>query len=84
MVMSDLPNGRALAKAFYVEGKNNYALNQRVCAITPKNINSRFLYYQLNRNTYFLSFDDGANQTNLSNYIFKKYPILLPNILLVL
>ena len=30
MVMSDLPNGRALAKALFVEGENNYALNQRV------------------------------------------------------
>ncbi len=79
MVMSDLPNGRALAKALFVKGKNNYALNQRVCAITPTNIYPKFLYYQLNRNAYFLSFDDGSNQTNLSNYDFKKYPVLLPS-----
>ena len=79
MVMSDLPNGRALAKALFVKGENNYALNQRVCAITPTNIYPRFLYYQLNRNAYFLSFDDGSNQTNLSNYDFKKYPVLLPS-----
>lgn len=79
MVMSDLPNGRALAKALFVEGENNYALNQRVCAITPTKVYPRFLYYQLNRNAYFLSFDDGSNQTNLSNYDFKKYPVLLPS-----
>ncbi len=79
MVMSDLPNGRALAKALFVKGENNYALNQRVCAITPTNIYPKFLYYQLNRNAYFLSFDDGSNQTNLSNYDFKKYPVLLPS-----
>ena len=79
MVMSDLPNGRALAKALYVTGDNNYALNQRVCAITATKIYPKFLYYQLNRNDYFLSFDDGSNQTNLSNYDFKKYPVLLPS-----
>jgi type I restriction enzyme S subunit len=79
MVMSDLPNGRALAKAFWVEGENNFALNQRVCAITPQKVDSRFLYYQLDRNPYFLAFDDGSNQTNLSNDVFKKYPVLLPS-----
>ncbi|MFQ3268156.1 MAG: type I restriction enzyme S subunit [Colwellia sp.] len=78
MVMSDLPNGRALAKALYVKKDNNYALNQRVCAITATKINSRFLYYQLNRNDYFLAFDDGCNQTNLSNDVFKNYPVLIP------
>jgi type I restriction enzyme S subunit len=78
MVMSDLPNGRALAKALFVEGVNNYALNQRVCAITPTKIDARFLYYLLNRNPYFLAFDDGCNQTNLSNDVFKKFPVILP------
>jgi type I restriction enzyme S subunit len=34
MVMSDLPNGRALAKAYFVEADNTYAVNQRVCALT--------------------------------------------------
>lgn len=78
MVMSDLPNGRALAKALYVAETNNYALNQRVCAVTATKVNSRFLYYQLNRNDYFLAFDDGCNQTNLSNDVFKNYPVLIP------
>ncbi|MDW2308114.1 restriction endonuclease subunit S [Vibrio sp. 1159] len=78
MVMSDLPNGRALAKALFVQGDNNFALNQRVCAITATEIDARFLYYQLNRNEYFLSFDDGCNQTNLSNYVFKNFPALVP------
>jgi restriction endonuclease S subunit len=79
MVMSDLPNGRALAKALYVQEDNNYALNQRVCAITATKIDARFLYYQLNRNEYFLSLDDGCNQTNLSNDIFKNFPTLVPS-----
>ncbi len=33
MVMSDLPNGKALAKAFLVDADNRYAVNQRVCAL---------------------------------------------------
>lgn len=80
MVMSDLPNGRALARAFYVEElKNNYAVNQRVCAITAKKVHAKFLYYQLNRSPYFLMFNDGSNQTHLSNDAYKKYPVLLPS-----
>ena len=80
MVMSDLPNGRALARAFYVEeSKNNYAVNQRVCAITTKKVHAKFLYYQLNRSPYFLMFNDGSNQTHLSNDAYKKYPVLLPS-----
>jgi type I restriction enzyme S subunit len=80
MVMSDLPNGRALAKAFYVSDHKEYAVNQRVCALTAKSINSKFLYYQLDRSPYFLMFDDGSNQTHLSNEAYKKYPVLLPTV----
>lgn len=78
MVMSDLPNGRALAKAFFVSEPNNYAVNQRVCAITSQNVEAKFLYYQLDRSPYFLMFDDGSNQTHLSNDAYRKYPVLLP------
>ncbi|WP_352259694.1 restriction endonuclease subunit S [Psychrobacter sp. TB55-MNA-CIBAN-0194] len=78
MVMSDLPNGRALARAFFIDDKKKYAVNQRVCAITAKKVHAKFLYYQLNRSPYFLMFDDGSNQTNLSNDAFNKYPVLLP------
>ncbi|GAA4808750.1 restriction modification system DNA specificity domain-containing protein [Marinicella pacifica] len=78
MVMSDLPNGRALAKAFYVENNNMYAVNQRVCALTAHKINSKFLYYQLDRSPYFLMYDDGSNQTHLSNDSYRKYPVLVP------
>jgi len=80
MVMSDLPNGRALARAFFVKEEKSYAVNQRVCAITAKKVNSKFLYYQLNRSPYFLMFDDGSNQTHLSNDTYKKYPVLLPSL----
>jgi type I restriction enzyme S subunit len=33
MVMSDLPNGKALAKAFLADADDRYAVNQRVCSL---------------------------------------------------
>lgn len=79
MVMSDLPNGRALAKAFFVKEMKKYAVNQRVCAITAKRINPKFIYYQLDRSPHLLMNDDGSNQTHLSNNDFMKYPVLVPS-----
>jgi type I restriction enzyme S subunit len=64
MVMSDVPSGRAIAKCFIVDKNNRYTVNQRICALKPK-IDSRFLFYKINRNPYYLSFDDGVKQTNL-------------------
>lgn len=65
MVMSDVPNGRAIAKCFYVDKNDRYTLNQRICSLKARNVDSKFLFYQINRNPYYLSFDDGAKQTNL-------------------
>ncbi len=78
MVMSDLPNGKALAKAFLADKDNYYAVNQRVCALTAYQDSAAFLFYVLNRNPYFLKFDDGVNQTHLLNRVFEKCPIALP------
>ena len=78
MVMSDLPNGRALAKAFFVEDDRAYAVNQRVCIISPYAVDPRFAFYQLTRNPLFLRYDDGSNQTHLSNSVFTKFPLLVP------
>src|SRR5690606_224141 len=50
MVLSDVPNGKAIAKCFLVEEDNRYTVNQRICKITPSNLNSKILYYLLNRN----------------------------------
>ena len=68
MVMSDLPNGKALAKCFVVDADNKYTLNQRIGAFTIRDknlITTRFLYYILDRNKQLLSYDNGADQTNL-------------------
>ncbi len=80
MVMSDLPNGRALAKAFFVDDDGPYAVNQRVCILSARTASPRFLYYQLNRNRLFLQRDDGINQTHLPNEAFTKFPTLVPPI----
>lgn len=77
MVMSDVPNGKAIGKCFLVDENNKYSLNQRICALRSKE-NSKYLYYILNRNSYFLKFDDGISQTNLKKNEILDCPILLP------
>lgn len=78
MVMSDLPNGRALAKAFLVDKGDIYAVNQRVCALTAYRDCPEYLFYVLNRHPYFLKFDNGVSQTHLLNNVFQKCPIPVP------
>jgi type I restriction enzyme S subunit len=78
MVMSDLPNGRALAKAYLVEQDEIYAVNQRVCSLSSYRDCPEYIYYALNRNPYFLKFDDGVNQTHLLNRVFLNCPVALP------
>jgi type I restriction enzyme S subunit len=66
--MSDLPNGKALAKTFIVDADDKYTLNQRIGGILVKNNNEilpKFLYYFLNRSPQLLKHDNGADQTNL-------------------
>jgi type I restriction enzyme S subunit len=79
MVLSDIPNGRAIAKCFLVEEDNLYTVNQRICRITPRNLNSKILYYLLNRNPYFLAFDDGVKQTNIRKEDVLNCPLLIPS-----
>lgn len=65
MVMSDIPNGKALAKCFIVRENGKYTLNQRICSFRVYDSDAQYLFYQLNRNQYFLDFDGGVGQTNL-------------------
>lgn len=78
MVMSDLPNGRALAKCYLVKEDKTYAVNQRVCIFRPKKGVSEYFYYFLNRNKYFMQFDDGVQQTHLLNPMILSCPLKLP------
>lgn len=78
-VLSDVPNGRAIAKAFIIDKSDKYTLNQRIAGITPNDgINSKYLAITMNRNKYFLQFDDGIKQTNLSLEDMKKYENYYP------
>ena len=76
IVLSDLPNGKALSKCFFVNKDNYYALNQRIACIRTNDISfSKYLYYYLSRNDYFLKFDDGVSQTNLKKDDVLNCPI---------
>ena len=68
IVMSDLPNGKALAKTFFVKKDNKYTLNQRIGRITVKEDSEllpSFVNYFLNRNNQLTKYDNGTDQTNL-------------------
>lgn len=78
MVLSDVPNGRALAKCYFVDENDKYTVNQRICRLRPYDIDSLFLYYYVNRNKYFLDFDDGVKQTNLKKSDVLACPLLKP------
>ncbi len=78
MVLSDIPNGKAIAKCFYVDKEDTYTVNQRICKITPTDIDNKFLFYVQNRNKYFLAFDDGVKQTNLRKDTVLSFPFLKP------
>ncbi len=78
MVMSDVPNGKALASCFLINEDNAYTLNQRICRLRPNKMDSKFLYYFLNRNTYYLRFDNGVSQTNLRKNEVLDCPIAYP------
>ena len=65
MVMSDVPNGKAIAKCFLVDADNIYTVNQRICCLKVANLHPFFVFCKLNRNPFYLQFDDGVKQTNL-------------------
>jgi type I restriction enzyme S subunit len=78
MVMSDVPNGRALAKCMIIDENNRYTLNQRICCLRNYSLNPVFFLYTLNRHEYFLSFNDGDSQTNLRKEDLLACPIIVP------
>ena len=79
LVMSDIPNGKALAKCFLIDQNNIYTLNQRICALTPFEDSPNYLLRALNRNKYFLAFDSGTGQTNLRRQDVLSCPVVLPS-----
>lgn len=80
-VLSDVPNGKALAKTYLVPFNNVYSLNQRIAAIKASNeTDPYFLYFLLNRNEYFLRFDDHVGQTNLSKSDILSFTNFYPGL----
>ncbi|MFO9238420.1 restriction endonuclease subunit S [Legionella pneumophila serogroup 1] len=79
MVLSDVPNGKAIAKCFLVGQDELYTVNQRICLIKPKSSVSEFIYYIINRNPFYLNFDDGVKQTNLRKDDVLSCPIIVPS-----
>lgn len=80
MVMSDVPNGRALAKCQLINEDNKYTLNQRICSFDNYDYNPVFLLNLLNRHQYFLSFNDGNGQTNLRKNDILECKLIVPPI----
>jgi type I restriction enzyme S subunit len=78
MVMSDVPNGKALAKCQIIHKDNLYSLNQRICVFRDAKIDVKLLYYLVNRNPYLIAFDNGENQTNLRKNDIVSMPICHP------
>lgn len=76
MVMSDVPNGKAMSKCLVIDKDKQYTLNQRICALrsTHKPI---FVSAQISRCAYFLSFDDGVKQTNLRKQDVLDCPLFI-------
>lgn len=78
-VLSDVPNGKALAKAFLIDADEKYTLNQRIAGIRPnKECHAHFLMKVINRNSYFLKFDNGVGQTNLSKSDVESFIAFYP------
>ena len=78
IVMSDVPNGKAIAKCFLVNEADKYTLNQRIGCLRTKQAIPQYLVNIISRNKYFLKFDDGINQTNLRKDQILNCPLLLP------
>lgn len=81
MVLSDVPNGKALAKCFLVDKNDAYSLNQRICKISSRALIPEYLFINLNRNPYLLGFNNGENQTNLRLKDVLNTPLYFTDIL---
>lgn len=78
MVMSDVPNGKALAKCQLIDSDDKYTMNQRICSFDNYKYNPMFLLHLLNRHPYFLSFNDGNGQTNLRKNDILECELIFP------
>ena len=83
MVMSDLPNGRALAKCYLIDKDDKFTLNQRIGGFHTLDENivvTKYLFYILDRNWQLLKYDNGVDQTNLKKDDILNISIPVPAI----
>ncbi len=83
IVLSDLPNGKALAKCFFVQRDNFFGVNQRIAILRSKDVtiaDPEYLYHFVNRNPQILKFDDGSTQTHLKKANVVDMVVHLPDI----
>jgi type I restriction enzyme S subunit len=79
IVMSDVPDGRALSRCFLVDKNETYTLNQRIGSLTSlEGVNQKYLQIVIDRNSYYLNFNDSKKQTNLKKDEILSCPIPLP------
>jgi type I restriction enzyme S subunit len=78
IVLSDVPNGKAIAKCFYVNENYKYTVNQRIGIIRSFGIYPKLLLYIVNRHNNLLSIDDGVKQTNFRNSDITELKIKFP------
>lgn len=80
IVMSDIPNGKAIGKCYLIKENGKYTLNQRIGGIHSEMVISQFLVNIINRNKYFLKFDNSVSQTNLRKDEILSCPVTYPSI----
>jgi type I restriction enzyme S subunit len=83
IVLSDLPNGKALAKCFFVKKANSLAVNQRIAILRSRDVtvaDPEYLYHFVNRNSQILKYDDGSTQTHLKKANVLDTIVFLPDI----
>ena len=81
--MSDLPNGRALAKCYLIDKDDKFTLNQRIGGFHTLDENivvTKYLFYILDRNWQLLKYDNGVDQTNLKKDDILNISIPVPAI----
>ena len=83
IVLSDLPNGKALGKCYFVQRADFLAVNQRIAILRSKDVvvaSPEYLYHFVNRNPQILKFDDGSTQTHLKKANVLDTIVHLPDI----
>lgn len=83
IVLSDLPNGRALAKCYLVKANDKFAVNQRIAILRSTNrdiADPEYIFHYVNRNHQILRHDNGSTQTHLKQADVVDIQIHLPDI----